>query len=299
MADATRGRATAAMAVALAVIMLPACGGGTPGTQTPPAAADGVRPEQIVPAPRGVLAAAMPQANGVMWALAGSGGSRGLFEFELPGGQVVGSVPVSGAAQAVAQSQTGLIGMTLATRTSGALELLDGGTAKLIRAVPLAGPARDVVIGSDETTFYVLTGTAAASSVAVVNSRQGRVLSMVPVPRDSVSVVADVQQTTLFVLERDGRISEVSIADGKVMTSFVVGSSGRSLARSPDGKTLYVLKGTDATSNVAVVDIAAESVRRALPAPQHCLEVLTSAGGGQLYEVVGTAGYGNIQVFAA
>jgi hypothetical protein len=59
-----------------------------------------------------------------------------------------------------------------------------------------------------------------------------------------------------------------------------------------------VLKGTGKIFNVAVLDAATESLRRVLPAPSDCLELLVSATGSQLYEVVGAAGYGNIQVFA-
>lgn len=298
MSRVMRGRVAAALAILCSVSALPACSSPA-STARSTAAPAGLRPERIVPAPKSVLAAAQPQPNGIMWALAGSRRSRGLFEFDLPGGQVVGSISVSKTAQAVAQSLTGLIGIALATRKTGALELLDGGTAKVIRTVPLAAPARDVVIGSDGITFYVLTSTAAESSVAVVDSANGRVRGTVPVPRDAVSVVADVQQTTLYVLQRDGRVSVISIADGKVTASFVVGGSGRSLALSPDGSTLYALKDTASTPNVAVVDVATESVRRVLPAAQHCLEVVTSSSGRQLYEVVGTADYGNIQIFAA
>ena len=118
-------------------------------------------------------------------------------------------------------------------------------------------------------------------------------------PLEAVSVAPDVQQTTLYVLQQDGRVSQISISDGKVTATFVVGDSGQSLALSPDGTALYVLKDTDAGANVAVVNVATESVRRVLPAPASCLEVLVSASGSQLYEVVGTAGYGNIQIFAA
>jgi len=45
-----------------------------------------------------------------------------------------------------------------------------------------------------------------------------------------------------------------------------------------------------------VVDLATESVRKVLPAPGNCLQVLVSANGNQLYQVVGSASYGNIQV---
>ena len=36
-----------------------------------------------------------------------------------------------------------------------------------------------------------------------------------------------------------------------------------------------------------------------LPAPRHCVRVLVSADGSQLYQLVGTSSYGNIQVFKA
>ena len=192
-----------------------------------------------------------------------------------------------------------MIGLALGTDRAGALELLDGRTAKVIRTVPLSAPAREVVVASDGATFYVLTAWGSSSSVAVVDSQDGRVQGTVPVPLKAVSVAPDVRQTTLYVLQRDGRVSQISIADGKVAATFVVGDSAQSLARSPDGTALYVLKDTDAGANVAVVDVATESVRRVLPAPANCLEVLVSPSGSQLYEVAGTAGYGNIQIFAA
>jgi len=212
---------------------------------------------------------------------------------------VFGSISVSSTARSVAQTATGVIGLALGTDRAGALELLDGQTGKLIRTVPLSAPAREVVVASDGTTFYVLTGWGSSSSVTIVDSQDGRVQGTVPVPLEAVSVAPDIQQTTLYVLQRDGRVSQISIADGKVAATFVVGDSGQSLALSPDGTALYVLKDTDAGANVAVVNVATESVQRVLPAPASCLEVLVSASGSQLYEVVGTASYGNVQIFAA
>ena len=301
MARVTRRRVAAAITLTSAAIAMAGCStGGTPATS--PGSADapaGIRPEQIVQAPKNILASAVPQPNGTMWVLAGGTESRGLFELDPTSGKVFGSISVSSAARSVAQAATGVIGLALGTDRAGALELLDGRTAKVIRTVPLSAPAREVVVASDGATFYVLTGWGSSSSVTVVDSQDGRVHGTVPVPLKAVSVAPDVQQTTLYVLQRDGRVSQISIADGKVEATFVVGDSGQSLARSPDGTALYVLKDTDAGANVAVVDVATESVRRVLPAPANCLEVLVSASGSQLYEVVGTAGYGNIQIFAA
>jgi DNA-binding beta-propeller fold protein YncE len=207
-------------------------------------------------------------------------------------------VSVSKAARSVAESSSGVIGLGLGTRSSGALELLDGHTGKVLKTVPLPAPARQVVVGSDGTTFYVLTAWASTASVTIVNSQTGAIHGSVPMPSDTASVVPDLQQTSLYALEKTGLVDEIGISGGKIMAKFKVGDQGRSIALNPDGGTLYVLKGTALLANIAVVDVSTESVRRVLPAPSHCRGLLVSASGHQLYEVVGTAGYGNIQVFA-
>jgi hypothetical protein len=75
--------------------------------------------------------------------------------------------------------------------------------------------------------------------------------------------------------------------------------TAQSIALSPDGGSLYVLKNTGTASNIADVNTSTEAVRNVLAAPSNCVGLLVSSGGGQLYELVGTARYGNIQVFAA
>jgi DNA-binding beta-propeller fold protein YncE len=159
-------------------------------------------------------------------------------------------------------------------------------------------PARQVVASG--TSFYVLTSWPGSASVTIVAARTGAITGTVPVPQDTVSVAVTPQgrPADIYVLERTGLVEEIATASGHIDQSFRVGTAGRALALSPDGDTLYVLKGTAAVSNVAVVSVATESVRRVLPAPSHCHGLLVSANGGQLYEVVGTASYGNIQVFA-
>jgi DNA-binding beta-propeller fold protein YncE len=148
----------------------------------------------------------------------------------------------------------------------------------------------------------VLSGTARIASVTIVGSRAGRVIGSVPMPADAASVVPDVPQTTLYALERNGLVDQIDITGGKVVAKFKVGTRndmGESIALSPDGGDLYVLKQSGAVSNIADVNTATEAVRKVLPAPSHCVGIFVSSSGGQLYELVGTAQYGNIQVFAA
>jgi DNA-binding beta-propeller fold protein YncE len=292
-----RYRTASALALASAAVVLAGCGHGSAQASPPRLANARGMPQHIIRAPRSLLAAAEPQANGIIWALAGKS-SAGLFEFDSTTGHVAGSVSVSKAARSVAESSSGVIGLGLGTSSSGALELLDGHTGKVLRTVPLPAPARQVVVGSDGATFYVLTGWSSTASVTIVNSQTGAIHGSVPMPSDTASVVPDLQQTGLYALEKTGLVDEIGISGGKITAKFKVGDQGRSIALSPDGGTLYVLKGTALLANIAVVDVSTESVRRVLPAPSHCRGLLVSASGNQLYEVVGTAGYGNIQVFA-
>lgn len=235
-----------------------------------------------------------------MWVLAGKS-SMGLFQMDSSDGSMKGSVSVSGAARSVAESTSKVIGLALGTKSSGALELRSS-AGKLVKTVALPAPARQVVVGSDGTTFYVLTGTATTASVTIVGSRGGRILGTVPMPSDAVSVVPDIRQATLYALERNGLVDQINVTGHKVIAKFRVGGqgdTGQSVALSPDGNTLYVLKSDGATSNIADVNLSTEAVRKVLPAPSQCVQVLVSSSGGKLYEVVGTATYGNIQVYAA
>lgn len=292
-----RGMALAASLLA-GSLALPGCGFGSSANTTTAKSAV-LAPQRIMRAPKGLLSAAEPQPNGTMWVLAGDRRSRGLFQLDPATGRVLGSISVSNAAQSVAQTSTGVIGLALGTGRAGALELLDSSTAKVRRTIALPSPAHEVVVGSDGTTFYVLSTWPSVASVTIVNSRTGRVQGSVPVPRETVSVVPDVQQATLYALDSNGLVSQIGIAGGRVRARFPVGDSGTSLAMSPDGATLYALKDTGNVPNIAVTSIATESVRRALPAPADCLQILTAPGGHQLYDVVGTRDYGNVQIFKA
>ena len=288
-------RTTALIGLTAAVLAIAACSAGN-SPEAKSAAAVRMVPQHILRAPKSLIAAAEPQADGLMWALAGSA-STGLFELNSSTGHLKDSFSVSGSARGVAESSSGVLGLALGTPLTGALELLTARSGKLLKTVPLPAPARQVVVGSDGQTFYVLTSTSSAASVSIVGST-GQVQGTVPMPSDTVSVVPDIRQATLYALEGTGLVDQISISSRKVEAKFKIGDAGTSIALSPDDSTLYVLKNVGATSNIAVVSTATEAVREVLPAPRNCAEVLVSPGGGQLYEVVGTAGYGNIQVFS-
>ncbi len=298
MAGAAR-RTAAVIGLTAAALTLAACsgGGGSPAKTT--GDSYGMPAQHILAAPKSMLAATELQANGVMWALTGPD-SAGLFEIGSASGQVKTSFSVSDNARSVAESSTGVIGLALATGQSGALELMSAQTQKVTRTVPLPAPAEQVAVAPGSSTFYVLTVRADAAKVMIVNGQDGRVTGQVAVPSDVVSVVPDTRQASLYAVERDGLLDQIGLPTGKLLAKIRAGSGGaESVTLSPDGRTAYVLEQLGGIADIAIIDPVAKAVRKVLPAPGSCVQVLVSPGGGHLYEVVRGARSGSIQVAAA
>lgn len=283
-----------AAALLAAAFGLTACSGSGQEHRHGQAAAK-ILPERIIPAPRALLAVTGPQVGGTMWAVAGSS-SIGLFQVDSASGKDTQSVSVSRAARSVAETSTGVVGIALGTATSGALELMHGTEPKPNKTVSLPAPALQVVTAASGADFYTLTAWPSSSSVTIVSSR-GRILGSIPAPTGSVAIAADPGQDLIYVLQKNGLVDEIGMHSGNILSSFSVGAPGVSIAVSPDGARLYVLKGTGSVANIAIINVATEAQLGVLPAPSHCIELLVSPSGKQLYEVVASAGYGNIQVF--
>lgn len=285
--------AVLALAAVASAAGLAACSGGNGRSESPPAAAR-VLPEQVIPAPRSLLAATGPQPDGTLWAVAG-GASVGLYKLDAAGHET-SSASVSQAARSVAETATGVVAIALGSATSGALEIMQATEKKARKTVSLPAPALQVVTASAGSDFYTLTAWPGSASVTTVSSR-GKITATVPAPKDTVSVAVDPAHQLLYALQRNGVVDEIGLTDGSIQSTFTVDGPGESIAVSPDGTRLYVLKGTSSVSNIAVIDVATEGTLRVLPAPTHCVELQVSATGQRLYEVVGSPAYGNIQVF--
>lgn len=274
------------------------CGHTASPSSNGPSVFSHLRPSRIVPTPQGTLAASDPEPNGSLWVLAGNSASKGIYQYDLAQHKQMGSVSVSNATSAVAESSTGMLALGMDTATTGAVSLANGSTGTVLTTIPMSGPVYAIAAGNDGISFYVLNGTSQARTVTVINGQTDKIVGNVPVPKDTVGVVPSPGQHNLYVIEPNGVVSEIAVAGGQVTTQFPIGHSGRSLALGPNGNTLYVLKGQGTVRNVAVVNIATESVKEVLPAPTNTQGIVLSPDGRTLYDVVGTPTYGNLQAFS-
>ena len=232
-----------------------------------------------------------------MWLLAESKGDATLQELDLSSGKIQTVVPESTAAHALAQSPSGVVAVGVATGSTGAVELHNGSSGALIATVAVGAPVKGLAAGADGSTLYVLNGTATSSSVTLLNLQTDTTSASVPVPLATVGIAVQPTGQDLYALTAGGTVDEVNVGNGSVVGRFSVGPDPLQLAISSSGSTLFVLKRAGSGTNVGVIRLATERQQRAIAAPADCIDIQLSANGQQIYDVVGTPTYGNVQVF--
>lgn len=233
-----------------------------------------------------------------MWLLVAAPGSKNIQPLDAASGKLLGAVPVSAQASSIAELSTGLVALGTATADTGSVQLRNGTTGALVRTVPTSSGVRCIAPGSDGTTVFALDSSPKAADVTTINAQTGHVGATLPVSLGTVAVAPTPSGHNIYALAPNGTLEEIATAGGKATASFSVGHSGRGLAISPNGSVLYVLKGRGGVRNVAVVDTATEAVTRVLPAPLDTVAITLSSNGKTLYDSVGTARHGNVQVYS-
>lgn len=294
----TRRSTTAAWLLITAVVSWGLVGCATQGRSPRPRSVAAQTPAAVIPGPAGLRSGTAPTSNGLLWALSTGDGAATLHKLDISSGDTLASIPVSAAAVAVSWSPSGVLGLGVATPTSGALETLDGATGQPLGTVPLPGPTVAVAATANGRAFLVLTSTTTAARITSVSIASRATGPSVPAALGGVALAIDPEGSGVWMLQANGVLTEIALPTGTIEAEFRVGHSGLALALSPDGGTLYVLKGRGQVRNVAVVDTATEVVKRVLPAPAAASDLALSPDGRLLYDFVGTAGYGNVQAFS-
>lgn len=232
----------------------------------------------------------------MVWVLAGTPNDRTINEVNLSSKTQRQVVGVSSDARAVTQSSTGVIALGLATRRTGAVELRSGSAGSVDATVPVSDPVLGLAFGDDGTTLYVLEGAAHVRAVTIVDTLKRRLERTVALPNDAVGIVPTPDQKAIWSVQRSGVVQMTSLSSDKPITAFPTSGPGFAIALSPNGATLYVLNGTRATANIAVLSTATEAQKEALPAASDTVGIGVSPDGSELYDTAGTATYGNIQI---
>jgi hypothetical protein len=289
--------------VALIAALFAGC--SSQSSAPPKPAPVGQKPDLIFPAPAGVIAITSPQVNASMWILAGNNSIKTLTMVDAITGKIQRRLPVSSQATDVVQTAPGTLIVGLRTATTGALDLINPVSGFATVSIPVAAPVLKLASSVNGALLYVLEGTSKARAVSIYNVNAKRLIKSIPVDKRAVAVEALPDGSGIWVLLQNGKVDEISLATNEVLTTFTTGGNASALAASPDGMTLYVLRPVEQVStvpgfgsNVARVKLATQQVTHVLPAPGHCVDIAISTGGQLLYDAVGTATFGNIQVYS-
>jgi hypothetical protein len=284
---------TSAVAVATAVVVVAACS-AAPAASTTPSTRHVV--SRIIPAPSDLIGGAIPPPNGSMWVLAGNGRAKTLTEIDLSNGHKIATVPVSTAADAIAQSPTGLLAVGTATATAGSVQLRNGSSGTISSTVTVGAPVRSLAFGADGVTLYVLNGTTTNASITVVDTTNGQTITTVGCPKDAVDLQPDPAQSNVWTVQSGDNVQETSLQTGRAGGIIKLNAPGIALTFSSSGAQLYVLRGTGSVWNIAELSAGATSIRHTIPAAAHSVDLVASPDGPELYDLVGTGRIGNIQV---
>ena len=232
-----------------------------------------------------------------MWVLAGSPKDRTIQQINLTNGKVEHVLPVGSAASAIAESTTGTLAVGYGN-PQGTIEFRDAGTGAVESSIGVGQPVIDIAVQGQASTFFVLDGTASATTVNLVLPSGPSVQSAIGVPLGSVAVAPTADGNHLYLLEHSGAVIDfpASTKTSQPSSQFYAGQGAIQIALSPDGSTLFVLKRAHGETNVGEFGLSTQSQERVVPAPAGSVDLQPSLDGSHLYLLVGTATVGNIQV---
>jgi len=261
------------------------------------ASAVSAKPLSITSAPAGLIGASSPNASGQIWLLVNSAGHANVQLQNISSPKPVLAFPVSNSATSIASRFASNVAVGLGAQGTGAVVFYSTVNLRVIATTPVSGPVVTVV-PSGSSDYDALVRTGSVASVAVINAAH-QVIDTVPMPSGTVSIAVSSDGNTVYALQDSGTVSVVDVPSTHLTQSFATSSGARELALSPDGTLLYELKGPSVSDNVGVIDVATKTQKYVLPAPASCVAIEVSVSGNALYDVVGNAQFGNIQVFSS
>lgn len=134
--------------------------------------------------------------------------------------------------------------------SSDCVTAIDGTTLKPIECIHVGQRPRGLVASKDGKKVYVAVGN--GNAIAIIDSASRKVLRSFPTP-DPETFALSPDETRIFVAnENDSEMSEIRIADGKVLREVATGGEPEGTAVSPNGR--IVIQASETGSMAHVID---------------------------------------------
>lgn len=140
---------------------------------------------------------------------------------------------------------------------SDCVNAIDGATLKVIECIRVGQRPRGLVASRDGKRLYVAVGN--ANRIAIVDATTRKVLRSFPTPDPETFALSPDEREIFIANENDSLMSEIRVADGKVVREVAVGGEPEGTALSPDGK--LVVQASETSSMAHVIDAMTGTVK--------------------------------------
>jgi PQQ-dependent catabolism-associated beta-propeller protein len=139
---------------------------------------------------------------------------------------------------------------------SDCVQAIDGATLKPSECVHVGERPRGLVASKDGKTLYVAVGN--ANRIAIVDTATRKLVRSFPTPDPETFALSPDESRIFIANENDSLMSEIRVADGKVLREVPVGGEPEGTAVSRDGK--LVVQASETGSMAHVIDAASGKV---------------------------------------
>jgi PQQ-dependent catabolism-associated beta-propeller protein len=129
---------------------------------------------------------------------------------------------------------------------------VDGATLKPIECIHVGQRPRGLVASKNGKTLYVAVGN--GNAIAILDTAARKMLRSIPTPDPETFALSPDESRIFIANENDSEMSEIRIADGKVLRQVPVGGEPEGTAVSRDGK--LVIQASETGSMAHVIDAA-------------------------------------------
>lgn len=255
----------------------------------------GLLPLATAPGAGGIVDATQPTSDGKLWTLTNTYAAANVQLVDVYGTKPLRIIPTSLAATSVAIGGGGPLAVGQGTTKSGAISFYSPSTGHLLGTTPVSGPV--ISMTTSGVYYYALVKNQSSEAIATIQPQTRAVLQILPAPKDTISIAAASNGSTIYAAQSNGNVAEIDTSSGKVYGNFGSFPNVHAMCINPSNTFLYILKGLLSNNNVAVVNLTTQSQVDVLPAPADTVSVGINALGTQIYDVVGTQAYGNVQLY--
>jgi PQQ-dependent catabolism-associated beta-propeller protein len=140
---------------------------------------------------------------------------------------------------------------------SDCVTAVDGATLRPIECIHVGKRPRGLVASADGKRLYVAVGD--DNRIAIVDTATRKLLRSFPTPDPETFALSPDERDIFIANENDSLMSQIRIADGKVLRQVEVGGEPEGTAISPDGR--IVVQASETGSMAHVIDAATGAVK--------------------------------------